>query len=53
MEDRFNEGMSCITHFLFSHVILRGSFGRHQIMYNASDDIHCAEITRIGFFLLQ
>ena len=50
MEDRFNEGMSCITYFVFLHVILKRSellftFSRHQMMYNVSNVVLCAEVT--------
>ena len=53
MEDRFNEGMSCITHFVFLHIILRKSqilltFSRQQMMYNVSNDVLCAKVTYIN-----
>ena len=56
-QDRFNEDMSCITHFVFLHVILRKSqmlltFRRHQMMY-VSYVALCAEVTCKGYFVTQ
>ena len=58
MEDRFNEGMSCVTHFAFLQGILRRSqmlltFCRHQIIYNVFYVVLCAEVTRKGYFVIQ
>ena len=48
--DRFNEDMSCITQFAFLHFILRKLqmlliFIRHQMMFNVSNFVLCAELT--------
>ena len=53
MEDRFNEGMSCINQFVIPHAILRRSqiiltFSRPQIMYNVSCVLPCVEIACKG-----
>ena len=53
MEDRFNEGTPCITHFVFLHVIVRISqmllkISRHQMMFKVSYVILCAEVTCKG-----
>ena len=58
MEDKFNEGMSCITRFVFLHVILRRSqmllkFTRDQMIYNVLYVILCAEVTCKGSFVMQ
>ena len=58
MEDKFNEGMSCITHFVFLHVILRRSqmllkLTRDQMIYNVLYVILCAEVTCKGSFAMQ
>ena len=58
MEDKFNKGMSCITHFVLIHVILRTSqmllvFSRHQMMYNVSYVVLCAEVTYKEYFVIQ
>ena len=58
MENRFNEGMSFIIHFLFLHVILRRSqmlltFSRHQVMYNVSNAVLCAEVIYKGYFAIE
>ena len=58
IDDRFNEGMSCVTHFIFSHVILKRSqmlltFSRHQMMYNVSNFSLSAEVTYKGYFVMQ
>ena len=54
----FNEDMSCIAHFVFLHVILRKpqillTFSRHQLMYNVSYVVLCAEVTYKGHFGIQ
>ena len=56
--DRFNEGMSFITHFIFLQVILSRlqmllTFSRHQMMYNVSYVVLCAEVNCKGYFLIQ
>ena len=45
MEDSFNEGMLCITHFVFLHNILRRS--QMLVTYNRLPDdvVLCAEVT--------
>ena len=58
IDDRFNEGMPCITHFIFPHVILRRSqmlltFSRHQMTYNVSNFSLSAEVTYKGYFVTQ
>ena len=58
MEDRFNKGMSCNTHFVFLHAISRRShilstFSRHQMMYNVSYLVLCAKFICKGYFLRQ
>ena len=58
MEDRFNEGMSCITHFILLHVILRRSqilltFSTHQMMYNVFYVLLCASVIYKGYFVIQ
>ena len=58
MGDRLNEGMPCITNFVFLHVIPRRSqmfltFSRHQIMCNVSYVALCTEVTYKGYFAIQ
>ena len=58
MEDKFNEGISCITHVAFLHVILRRSqmlltFSRYQMMYNVYNVVLCAEVTHEGHFAIR
>ena len=58
MEDRFNEGMSCIAHYVFLHIILKRlqillTFSRHHMMYNVSNVVLCFEVTYQGYFVLQ
>ena len=57
-EDLNNKEMSCITHFVFLRVILRRSqvlltFSRHQVMYNVSYNVLCAEDTYKGYFIVH
>ena len=47
-----------LSHFVFLHIILRRSqmlltFSRHQIMYNVSNVVLCAEVTYNGYFVIQ
>ena len=58
MEDRFNEGMSCITHFVYLQVILKRpqmlvTFSRDQMIYNVSYTVLCTEVTCEGYFVIQ
>ena len=45
-------------HFLVLHAILRishmlSAFSRHQMMYNVSCVVPCAEVTCKGYFVVQ
>ena len=58
MEDRLNEGMSYITHYVFLHVILRRlqmllKFSRHHMIHNVSNAVLCFEVTYTGYFVME
>ena len=58
MEDRLNEGMSYITHYVFLHVILRRlqmllKFSRYHRMHNVSNAVLCFEVTYKGYFVIE
>ena len=58
MEDTFNEGMLYINLFVFLHLILQRSqilltFSRHQMLYNVSYFVLCAEIIYKGYFAIH
>ena len=58
MDDRLNEGMWCITNFVFLPVILRISqmlltLGRHQMMYDVSNVELGAAVTYKGYIAIQ
>ena len=58
MEDRFNDGMSGITHFVFLYVVLRRlqislTFSRHQMMYNVFYVVLCAKVIYKGYSVVQ
>ena len=53
MEDRFNESMSFIVHFVILEALLERlqmllTFSRHQVMYDISCVLSCAEVTCKG-----
>ena len=55
MEDIFNEGMSCVTHFVDVHHIFKTlrmfvTFSRHQMMRDLSYVVPCANLHAKGTF---